>query len=220
MLAQIAETLNDPPSCGHEVVHRSRGLDTFSEMMAPPLDPASVAEVPDAALLREGDLTALGQVYDDHHHAVRTFARRLIGEEAAEDLVHDTFLTLPKALRRWNGDGSLRTFIIGVAINHARHYVRGRARRRLAMARFAAEPEPKTRSQEDESEQRRLAALLLRALDTLSFDHRTTFVLCEVEERSSPEAAQILGIPEATVRTRLHHARQKLRIALEREGLR
>jgi RNA polymerase sigma-70 factor (ECF subfamily) len=189
-------------------------------MMAPSLDRASVAEVPDTSLARDGDLAALGRVYDEHHVAVRTFARRLLGEEAAEDLVHDTFLTLPKALRRWNGEGSLRTFIIGVAINHARHHVRSRTRRKLAMARFALEPEPRSRSQEDESEQRRLAELLLRALDTLSFDHRTTFVLCEVEERSSPEAAQILGIPEATVRTRLHHARQKLRVALEREGVR
>jgi RNA polymerase sigma-70 factor, ECF subfamily len=41
-----------------------------------------------------------------------------------------------------------------------------------------------------------------------------------VEERSSPEVAQILGIPEATVRTRLHHARQKLRASIEKAGVR
>jgi RNA polymerase sigma-70 factor, ECF subfamily len=187
--------------------------------MMPVLDPAQQAELP-LAYLREGDLAVLGQVYDQHHAAVRTFARRLLGDEAAEDLVHDTFLTLPKALRRWNGEGSLRTFIIGIAVNHARHYVRGAARRRLAMARYADEPRSSHRSQEEESEQRRLAEALMRALDGLSFDHRTTFVLCEVEERSSPEVAQILGIPEATVRTRLHHARQKLRAALEKAGVR
>jgi RNA polymerase sigma-70 factor (ECF subfamily) len=207
--------------CGHATVQGSSILDSFGDMMAPPLDRPSYTEASAAVLsLREGDLTGLAHIYDEHHHAVRTFARRLLGEDAAEDLVHDTFLTLPKALQRWNGDGTLRTFIIGVAINHARHYVRSRTRRRFALARFAQEPEPKRRSQEDESEQRRLAQLLMRALDTLSFDHRTTFVLCEVEERSSPEVAQILSIPEATVRTRLHHARQKLRTALEREGVR
>jgi RNA polymerase sigma-70 factor (ECF subfamily) len=191
--------------------------------VAPTLDPRALAEAPLAAdLLRQGDLAALGHVYDEHHHAVRMFARRLLGEEAAaEDLVHDTFLTLPKALRRWNGVGSLRTFIIGVAINHARHHVRGRTRRWLAMARFAREPEPEPHaSPEHDSEQRQLAAMLMRALETLPFDQRTTFVLSEIEERSSPEVAQILGIPEATVRTRLHHARLKLRVALEREGAR
>ena len=123
-------------------------------------------------------------------------------------------------MRRWSGEGSLRTFIIGIAVNHARHHVRATARRRQAMARYAQEPLGRERSQEDREEQRRLAALLLRALDRLSFDHRTAFVLCEVEERSSPEVAQILGIPEATVRTRLHHARQKLRALLEKEGVR
>jgi RNA polymerase sigma-70 factor (ECF subfamily) len=213
--------MNGRVAIGHGAVQASTILSSFGNMMAPPLDRPSYTEVSAAVLsLREGDLTGLAKIYDEHHHAVRMFARRLLGEDGAEDLVHDTFLTLPKALARWNGEGTLRTFIIGVAINHARHYVRSRTRRRFALARFAAEPPPKHRSQEDESEQRQLANLLSRALETLSFDHRTTFVLCEVEERSSPEVAQILGIPEATVRTRLHHARQKLRTALEREGVR
>jgi RNA polymerase sigma-70 factor (ECF subfamily) len=191
----------------------------LGETMVRALDSAQAADS-DLAYLRDGDLAVLGQVYDQHHAAVRTFARRLLGDEAAEDLVHDTFLTLPKALRRWNGEGSLRTFIIGITVNHSRHYVRGSARRRLAMARFAQEPPSGQRSQEEMSEQRRLAQALMHALDSLSFDHRTAFVLCEVEERSSPEVAQILGIPEATVRTRLHHARQRLRTALERAGVR
>lgn len=60
--------------------------------------------------------------------------------------------------------------------------------------------------------------MLQRALTTLSFEHRTAFVLCELEERSSVEAAEILGVPEGTVRTRVHHARQKLRGALIERG--
>ena len=192
-------------------------MDTLNQMIA--RAPLADAE-PALPLLREGDPEALGKVYDAHHVAVRTFARRLIGDEAAEDLVHDTFLSLPKALTRWSGQGALRSFIIGVAINHARHYVRARARRHRALERLSAQPPPTSDSPEQSSEQRQLAELLLRALDSLSFDHRTTFVLCEVEERSSPEVAQILGIPENTVRTRLHHARRALRAALEREGVR
>ena len=199
-------------------------MNTLGDVMVSALDPvpvpASDAEVPYLSRLCDGDLAVLGQAYDEHHAAVRMFARRLLGDAAAEDLVHDTFLTLPKALRRWNGQGSLRTFIIGIAVNHARHHVRGSLRRRFAMARFAAEPTGPGRSQEQESEQRQLAGFLLRALDTLSFEQRTTFVLCEVEDRSSPEVAEILGIPEATVRTRLHHARLKLRAALEKAGVR
>lgn len=194
-------------------------MDTLGDIMASGLDRARTGEASTpCAAVREGDLAALGRIYDEHHAAVRAFARRLLGEDAAEDLVHDTFLTLPKALGRFDGQGSLRSFIIGIAVNHARHYVRAAARRRAAIARFAQEPpSPDGQSVEDVSEQRRLAAMLVRALDTLPFDQRTTFVLAEVEERSSPEVAQILGIPEATVRTRLFHARRKLRAVLERE---
>ena len=223
-------------------------VDTLAEIMAPAPDSAdpdqgeerapallrrvdSRAHVPqsegaaraDAALAAEvaaGDLTALGKLYDLHHTAVRAFARRLIGEDGAEDLVHDTFLTLPKALARWNGQSALRTFVLGVAINHARHRVRSRLRFSFALARFSREPERSARSPEEQSEQKRLAVALQHALDSLSFDHRTAFVLCEVEERSSVEVAQILGIPEGTVRTRLHHAKQKLRAVLEKAGAR
>jgi len=46
------------------------------------------------------------------------------------------------------------------------------------------------------------------------------FVLCDVEERTSAEAAELAGAPEATMRTRLFHARKKLRAALEKEGVR
>jgi len=216
-------------------------LNTIAEIMPPVIDSASVPEARSAdaraavgdsrpagaptdavlaAAVAEGELAALGRLYDEHHAAVRAFARRLIDEAGAEDLVHDTFLTLPKALARWNGQSTLRTFIMGVAINHARHRVRSKSRFGFAIARFSREPERVEHNPEERSEQKQLAAMLRRALETLSFDHRTTFVLCEVEERTSVEAAEILGVPEGTVRTRLHHAKQKLRAALIKEGAR
>ena len=90
-----------------------------------------------AAAVAEGDLAALGKLYDLHHGAVRAFARRLIDEASAEDLLHDTFLTLPRALARWNGEGALRTFIMGIAVNHAHHRVRSRSRFGRRSLRFA-----------------------------------------------------------------------------------
>ena len=170
--------------------------------------------------LQAGDLAALGHAYDEHHAAVRAFARRLVGEAHAEDLVHDTFLSLPKALQRWNGQGALRTFILGVAVNHARHHSRSRFRLRALLERFGREPERPVLSPEELPDHKRLAELLSGALEQLSFEHRSAFVLCEIEERPSSEVARILGIPEGTVRTRLHHARQKLRARIEREAAR
>ena len=65
----------------------------------------------------EGDPHAVGELYDAHHRAVRALAMRLIGEEAsAEDIVHDVFVALPRALSRFEGRSALRTFILSVAI--------------------------------------------------------------------------------------------------------
>jgi RNA polymerase sigma-70 factor (ECF subfamily) len=65
-----------------------------------------------------------------------------------------------------------------------------------------------------------MAAVLTRCLDKLTHDHRSAFVLCEVEELSSREVAEVLDVPEGTVRTRLMHAKKKLRAMIEKEGLR
>jgi RNA polymerase sigma-70 factor (ECF subfamily) len=168
-----------------------------------------------------GEPAAVGQVYDLHHQAVRGFARRLLGDPVgAEDLVHDVFLALPQALAGYRGDAPLRTFLLGVTVNHARHYVRAAARRRAAVGRFAEVDAQQAPSPEHEARRRELAAALQRALDQLPLDQRVAFVLCEVEERTSREVAEIVGAPEGTVRTRLHHAKRRLREALDREGLR
>jgi RNA polymerase sigma-70 factor (ECF subfamily) len=182
---------------------------------------ASSAERHLVVRLRAGDLGALGSVYDAHHEHVRAFARRMVGEDAAaEDLVQETFLALPRAVARFRGESSLRTFIVSVAVNHARHHVRAAARRRAAVARFGREPHAGSSTPADEAARAQLAAAQQRALDTLPVEQRAAIVLCEVEERTSGEAARILGVPDATVRTRIFHAKRKLVEALSKEGLR
>ena len=171
--------------------------------------------------LRAGDNHALGEVYDQHHEAVRAFASRLVGDAAiAEDLVHEVFVALPRVIKRFQGDSSLRSFLTGVAINHARHYVRSAGRRRAMLSRVGLEPATESRSPESSAQAHAFLAVLNRALDSLPLDQRVAFVLCDVEERTSAEAAELAGAPEATMRTRLFHARKKLRAALEKEGVR
>lgn len=170
--------------------------------------------------LQRGEPRALGEVYDLYHSVVRTFAKRLVGEAAAaEDLVHEVFVSLPRAMQRYRGESSLRTFLIAVAINHARHYVRAAARRRKTIESFSMQPPANIPDPEATARRKELARALNRALDALPMDQRVAFVLCEVEERTSKEAATIVGAPEATVRTRLFHAKKKLRVSLEREGV-
>jgi RNA polymerase sigma-70 factor (ECF subfamily) len=185
-----------------------------------PLEESSPGEQDLVLRVVAADPAAVGELYDQHHRAVRAFASRLLGDAAAaEDLVHEVFVALPRAMRGYRHESSLRTFLISIAVNHARHHVRAATRRRLAMGRLALEPEGHGSDPEQLQRRKELAALLTSALDTLPLEQRVAFVLCEVEERTSREVAEITGVPEGTVRTRLHHAKKKLREALAPGGV-
>jgi RNA polymerase sigma-70 factor (ECF subfamily) len=186
------------------------------------VDPYLAGEAKSALVdrLRAGDAGAIEMLYRQHHEAVRAFARRLLGHpDVAEDLVHDVFLNAPAAFGRYRGESTFRTFLVSVAVNKAKHYVRAATRRRRMIDRFAIEPERPPSAPPDETvERRELAEELQRALDRLPLDERVVVVLCEVEERTSSEVAAIVHAPEATVRTRLFRAKRKLRAMIDREG--
>jgi len=171
--------------------------------------------------LQRGEATAVGEAYDLHASAVFAFARRLVGDDAAaEDLVHEVFVTLPSAIRGFARNSALKTFLISIAVNHARHHVRAASRRRAAMERYSLEPENNSGTPEQDAMRVDLARALTLALDALPIEQRVAFVLCEVEDRTSREASEIIGAPEGTVRTRVFHAKRKLREELEKRGFR
>jgi RNA polymerase sigma-70 factor (ECF subfamily) len=162
--------------------------------------------------LRRGDVGALARAFDRWHHRVRVLARRLLSDAAAaEDLVQDVFEALPPAARRYRGDVDLQTFLYGITVNRARRHHRAAARRRRALVRLAAERPGDSGDPEHDAYSRELGLRLGAALDRLPLAQRVAFVLCEVEELTSLEAAAIAAVPEATMRTRLFHARRRLR---------
>lgn len=164
--------------------------------------------------LAHGEESALHEVYFQQHAQLRQFAVRLVGDAAAaDDLVHEVFVRLPRAIKRLDPDASLRSFLIGMAANRAKHHVRAAARRRKLAARLGREPLPDG-TRPDEIERQQLAQALVGALDELPIDQRVAFVLCEVEERSSANAAAVVGVKDSTLRGRLFHAKRKLRLLL------
>ena len=144
-------------------------------------------ETPHALVVRlqRADAEAITLVYRQHHVAVRAFAQRLVGDmEAAEDLVQDVFVALPAAIARFRGDCALRTFLVSIAVNHAKNHVRAAARRRAALARLAREPEPASSDLQRDLERRELGDRLMLALDELPLEQRVAVVLAEIEERA------------------------------------
>lgn len=165
---------------------------------------------------KHGDSELVRLAYAECHEAVRAFARRLLGDaDAAEDLVQETFVSLPGAVARAEPNAPLRALLFGICANHARHHVRAAARRRAALGRLERQPPSGREGPESRAARAELVEALQRALDRLSYEHRVVVVLCDVEELTSREVADILGIPEGTVKSRLFHARRNLREAFE-----
>jgi RNA polymerase sigma-70 factor (ECF subfamily) len=183
--------------------------------------PSSVAvDAPLLSRARGGNAVALGRLYELTQHRVRCFARRLLGDDAAaEDLVQDVFVHLPGLLGRYRGDAPFEMFLLGVVSRRARRHLRTAMRRRKLHDRFALCDPASPSTPEWESGRHELADLLVRALDSLSREQRLAFVLREVEGFTASEAAQVAGVPEATIRTRVFHARRKLQAELGRLGV-
>ena len=179
---------------------------------AMPIEPTGPDIAAFVVRLAAGDESALREAYQQHHASVRAFANRFLNErEAAEDLVHEVFVALPRALRGFRQEAPLRQFLLSMAVNHARHHLRAAQRRRRAQQRLAREPETAAVTPERMAERRQLARSLAAALDELPVPQRAAFVLCELEERPAAEVARIVGTSEGNVRVRLHNARRTLR---------
>jgi RNA polymerase sigma-70 factor (ECF subfamily) len=158
-----------------------------------------------------GSARAIVDLYDAHHQRVRVLARRLLGDAAAaEDVVQEVFASLPRALRHYRGEAALPSFLLGIVVKKARDHLRAVIRRRRMLERYAFEERVGPRDPEQDMYRKELAHRLTLALDRISAAHREAFILCQVEGLAAAQAAAILGIPEATVRTRLFHCRARL----------
>jgi RNA polymerase sigma-70 factor (ECF subfamily) len=170
-------------------------------------------------LVAAGELGALGQLFDRHADAVRRVVVRLgVGPAEVDDLVQDVFLEVVRAAARFDGRESARAWLAGFAVIHVRRHRRSLARLARKLASWARERETVVPSPEAEHEERVEAARAMRALDRLSAKKREAFVLVTLEGLPGDEVARALGVPVATVWTRLFHARRELREALEAEG--
>ena len=176
----------------------------------------------DAELLSRiatGELGALGILFDRYVEQVARFISRMgvrFGE--VDDLVQLTFLDVVRASGSFDGRASARNWLLGIASHIVRRDNRSLRRAVRGLAAWANEPRVAPEMPSQAFEVRESADRARRALDCLSSKKRETFVMVVLEGMSGEDVARVLGIPVATVWTRLHHARRELRAHLEREG--
>jgi RNA polymerase sigma factor (sigma-70 family) len=181
---------------------------------------AAREEASDATLiersLREPDRFA--GVFDRHYAEIHGFVARRLGAGLADDLASETFLIAFDRRRRYHREQpSARPWLYGIAANLVARHHRAELRRYRALARVE---KPAAVDGDDERVAGRLDAGALRgrlaaALLQIAKRDREVLLLVAWGQLSCEEAAQALGIPAGTARSRLHRARRRVRAALE-----
>lgn len=166
------------------------------------------------ARIRDGDQAAFGQLFDECSKAVYNHAFRLTGNwSTAEDVMALTFLEAWRLRTRIDEEGgSLKPWLLGIATNVTRNQRRAARRHDDALARL-----PRGEAVPDFAEEvvgriddaERLAAIR-QAYGRLRHQEQDVFALCVWAGLDYAQAAEALGIPVGTVRSRLSRARRKL----------
>ena len=172
-----------------------------------------------------GEQEAFSVLFQRYRAAVHSNLARIIRDAAAaDDLTQEVFLRLWHCAEQWKGQAAFRSWLLRIATNLAFNYLRTVKRRREQPIQFAP------RSEEDEeessvpnwmidastlgpdealarSEQRNL---LQRLVDQLPEEKQEVFRLIYDAHMETREVAAELGIPEGTVKSRIHHARRQI----------
>jgi RNA polymerase sigma-70 factor (ECF subfamily) len=189
-----------------------------------------VTHPPAAGLLTDAQLIAQAQhspdrftaVFDRHYRDIFAYVSRRLGPDLAEDVASETFLTAFD--RRHTFDVSradARPWLYGIASNLVARHVRAETRRYKALAKAHVQ-EPGGHPGDADDIAGRLDAAAVRgrlatALRRLPEPVRAVLLLVAWAGLNQQEAADALGIPPGTARSRLHRARQEMRQALEED---
>ncbi len=166
-----------------------------------------------------GDRLAMQVLFARHHVRVYRFVLRMVRNQAtAEDLISEVFLDVWRQAGKFEGRSAVSTWLLSIARFKALSALRRRPDEELD-EEAAEQIEDTADDPEAALEKKDKAALLRQCLTALSADHREIIDLVYYHEKSVEEVAEIVGIPEATVKTRMFYARKKLSELLKERGI-
>jgi RNA polymerase sigma-70 factor, ECF subfamily len=187
------------------------------------LNPAVAAKQRDDADLIEriaaGDKLAMKVLYARHHVQTYRFLLRLVGDEAqAEDLVSEVFFDVWRNAHQFQGNSRVSTWILAIARFKALSALRRRKDDELDDEQAAAIPDMAD-DPEIAVQKKDRVAIMRQCLSHLSLVHREIIDLAYYQDKPINEVAEILGVPENTVKTRMFHARRRLSELLAQAGI-
>jgi RNA polymerase sigma-70 factor (ECF subfamily) len=160
----------------------------------------------------------LQQLHDEHAAALWTFCLRLTGQDRgrAEEVVQETLFRAWRNLDTLDrSQRSVRPWLFTVA----RNLVIDEWRTKRSTHEVSVAEVPEARVPGDRTDDLLLTWVVAEAVTTLSTAHREVLQECYYRGASVAEAAQRLGLPEGTVKSRTHYALRALRLALEEMGV-
>ncbi len=155
-------------------------------------------------------LSSFRAVYEGHFDFVWRFAaHRGVPPSALDDVTQEVFVVVARKLRGFQGQSALRTWIAGITRNTIRAYLRKRGNQASGEPLQDLDQVVSDALDPAQALEHKTAGELLDfVLSQMSELKREAFILCELEEMSAVQAAEILGVNENTLRTRLHDARK------------
>jgi len=177
--------------------------------------------------LRAGDTLAFENLLHQYGTRLLRLAHRFLGsEEDARDVLQDAMVAVFKSIGSFESNAKLSTWLHRIVVNASLMKLRSKRRRdeidiedylpRFQEDGHQVEPsQPWTESVESMLERDELRAQVRASIETLPETHRVVLQLRDIEELSTEETAEILGITPNAVKIRLHRARQALRALLD-----
>jgi RNA polymerase sigma-70 factor (ECF subfamily) len=184
-------------------------------------------EITLVAQSREGDAEAYGQLVRRYQSKIFRLAQHITqNREDAEDVLQQTFLKAYEHLDQFQGNSKFYTWIVRIAVNQALMKLRRRKNDKSVSMDDAIDTGEDTIVREiaawDENPEERLSreevgGILDSAVESLDAPYRSVFVLRDIEELSTEETAEALGLSVPAVKSRLLRARLQLREKLTRQ---
>ena len=178
--------------------------------------------------LRDRDERAFRELIDDHRDRVFNITYRMLGNRAeAEDVAQEVFITVFKTIESFREESKFSTWLYRVTVNHCKNRIKYLARRHdrdrdeldetNQATNGAVTGAPGRVAQPDKAlASAQMEKLLQEAIAALDDDQRAVVILRDVEDLSIEEICEITGLPDGTVKSRLHRARLVLRKKMQR----
>jgi RNA polymerase sigma-70 factor (ECF subfamily) len=178
--------------------------------------------------LRDRDPSAFEEIVRRYGDKVFNLVYRMLGNRhEAEDITQEVFITVFKTVETFRGEAKFSTWLLRIAANQSKNRIKYLSRRPTeggevdeAAPAPAGTPGPVAHAQIEGPdkllEAAELESLMQKAIASLDEEHRLLVILRDVEELSYQEIGEITGLPEGTIKSRLHRARMEIKEVLDR----